>query len=167
MNLAESLFGPEYSDAISESVGMFTCRAGTGPVDIIHTAGPNIKMSLLPPGGYAIGYLGGSFLLIGVSPTTFVVGGDNGMQVRWRSDKAFDWTETGFALEGRLPEMPQFRHATSIDVDSLFYLEFTRPHRMQLVPPNQAAGNVKVRVTRYVPKFISGQAVDNLIKQDF
>jgi len=160
-NIAESLFGPEYANSVSESVGTFLCRSGAGPIDIIYEVGQNIKLNILPVGGYVIRYLEGSFLLMGRVPTAFVIGGDSGLRVGWTADETLGWTETGFVLGEETKE--KVRHAASVDVNGLFYLELLTPHRIQLKPPHGAAGDVKVKVTRYVPKFLSSHTIDRLV----
>jgi hypothetical protein len=39
--------------------------------------------------------------------------------------------------------------------DSIMKLELTRPHRIQLVPPEQAVGGVKVKIMRFASKMLN------------
>jgi len=89
---------------------------------------------------------------MGQTPTVFAVGGNNGMKVQWRNDISADWAEANFTLYDETIEQPEVA-SDATNINNLFYLEFTRPHRMRLVPPRGSAGDVKVRVIRYVPKF--------------
>lgn len=136
----KQLFGPEYDGAKQEVVS--TLHVGDKPIDIIYQHGP-MQMSLLPLGGYVIRYLEGSFI-VASNPTIKVVGGKFGLRVRWKSSISTQWSELPFPCE--LDEKQQYAGFPQ------FYLEITRPHRMQLVPPDNSHGSVKVRVLRYVSK---------------
>lgn len=134
----KQLFGPEYGGAAQELVG--TLQISNSIVDLVYKYGP-MQMSLLPPGGYVIRYLDGSFL-VNSDPPARVVGGARGMAVRWKSSISTIWTELPFPCESA--EKLQFVGSPQ------FHLEITRPHRIQLIPPSNSHGSVKVRVLRYV-----------------
>lgn len=138
--LAVELFGPEYANAVAEVLGTFEVDAQLGHTAVSYSTIPNIRTDLLPSGGYVIRYVSGSFLLLGATPVTFVVGGQTGLWVRWRTVGVQDWTEAPFPLE--IAKNKQ-------ELPGLFYLELTRPHQMELVAPSHSAGNVKLRVVRY------------------
>jgi len=138
------LFGPEYESAVQEVV--MTILVSDSPVDIIYKYGP-MQMSLLPPGGYVIRYVEGSFS-VATSPPAQVVGGEYGLRVRWKSSISTKWTELPFPCEcpTRIPVSGKQQYIGNPQ----FHLEITRPHRLQLVPPKSLYGSVKVRVLRYV-----------------
>jgi hypothetical protein len=159
-NVASGIFGPEYSGASEEEIGTFDVEV-LEPVDVIYKVTSDMKLNLLPPGGYVIRYVSGSYLLLNESPTKFVVGGSNGMQIKWSSSDARDWTSAPFAMYDEKDE-PNF-HA-SADLQDLSYVEFTKAHRLQLVPPENAVGSVVIRVIRYVPKGMIEWAVESMIE---
>ena len=138
MSDPKQLFGPEYEGAKQEVVSVL--RVCDKPIDIIYQYGP-MQMSLLPLGGYVIRYLEGSFA-VAADPPIKVVGGKFGLRVRWKSSISTQWSELPFPCESEGKQQyigsPQF------------HLEITRPHRMQLLPPDNSHGSVKVRVLRYV-----------------
>lgn len=134
----KQLFGPEYEAAEQEVVSVL--QVGSDPIDIIYKYGP-MQMNLLPPGGYIIRYLEGSYM-VSTDPPTRVVGGEYGLLVRWKSSISTQWTELPFPCESA--EKQQYIGPPQ------WHLEITRPHRLQLVPPKHSHGSVKVRVLRYV-----------------
>jgi len=141
----KQLFGPEYEAAEQEVVAVL--QISNKPVDIIYKYGP-LQMTLLPLGGYIIRYLEGSFV-VPTDPPARVVGGEYGMSVRWKSSISTQWTELPFPCES----IEKQRYIGSPQ----FHLEITRPHRLQLVPPENAHGSVKVRVLRYVSSTVPGK----------
>lgn len=148
----KQLFGPEYQGATQEVVAVL--QISNNPVDIIYKYGP-MQMSLLPVGGYVIRYLEGSFA-VASDPPAQVVGGKFGMKVRWKSSISTQWTELPFPCESA--EKRQFVGSPQ------FHLEITRPHRMQLIPPPNSHGSVKVRVLRYASPVL--QDTEKEIKQE-
>ena len=142
----KQLFGPEYAGATQEVVSVL--RVSNESVDIVYQHGP-MQMHLLPLGGYVIRYLEGSFA-VPTDPPAQVVGGEYGMRVRWKSSISTRWSELPFPCEtiGKQQYIgsPQF------------HLEITRPHRLQLIPPEGAHGSVKLRVLRYVSSAVQGSA---------
>ena len=134
----KQLFGPEYEGATQEAVAVLS--VSNDPVDIVYQHGP-MQMSLLPVGGYLIRYLEGSYA-VASDPPAQVVGGKFGLKVRWKSSISTQWAEIPFPCESA--EERQFVGSPQ------FHLEITRPHRIQLVPPPNSYGSVKVRVLRYV-----------------
>ncbi len=161
--LAATLFGPEYDNAQVETIGSYECSTSRGALDIVYRVGPNINMTLLPPGGYVIRYLEGSYLLMQHTPLIFVIGGELGMHVGWKSAAAKDWTSVPFPIAKEIIDPSDLKSIDASAVHNLFYLEFTKPHRLQLVPP-KGAGMVKVRIVRYVPSFMSGTDANSLVK---
>lgn len=139
----EQLFGPEYAGAEQEVVAALLIS--DKPVDIVYKYG-QMQMYLLPVGGYVIRYLEGSFAIS--NPPAQVVGGDCGMWVRWKSSISTQWNELPFPCE----EIGKQQFIGSPQ----FHLEITRPHRIQLIPPESAHGSVKVRVLRYVSSAVQG-----------
>lgn len=158
-NIASGIFGLEYINAESEDLGVFKIGIRE-PVDIIYKIDPNIKMTMLPPGGYVIRFLEGSYILLNESPTKFVVGGVKGLTVQWASGTSMGWTEANFGVQDIL-DVPEFPPST--DVSELSYLEFTKSHRLRLVPPVDVAGAVTVRVVRYVPEHLSDWSSDKIL----
>jgi len=126
--ISEDLFGPEYANAVEELVA--TIKVGREPIDVIYEYGKMV-MAILPPGGYVIRHIDGSFRL-DTTPPKVVVGGPFGLKVNWRSSVSLEWNSIGLPADGQ------------------FHLELTRPHRIQLVPPENGSGQVKIRVLRYV-----------------
>ena len=149
-NVAASLFGVEYEDADTEFISTTSVASGKEFYDVVHEPEPSVINHFLPPGGYVIRYMEGSYLLLDEIPTKFVIGGPRGLKVRWSRQKK--WTEANFSIKEKMSEPSGF--IASPDVSDLFYLEFTRPHKMQLVPPPNAAGSIRVRVIRFIPNFV-------------
>lgn len=139
--LCSTLFGPEYDDATVQNIADVVCESGK-LTEVTYLTEFQTKSPLLPPGGYIIKYIHGSFLLLKQDPATSVVGGMNGLQVSWKSSLAHNWTSVAF-MEADQPA-----------ADKLFYLEFTVPHRLRLMPPMDAVGSVKLRVLRCVPRML-------------
>ena len=134
----KQLFGPEYELASQEVVAVL--HVSDRPIDIVYKHG-SMQMSLLPPGGYVVRYLDGSYS-VNSDPPMKVVGGEYGLMVRWKSSVSTHWSELPFPCG--LDDRQQYAGSPQ------FHLEITRPHRIQLVPPNNSYGSVKVRVLRYV-----------------
>jgi hypothetical protein len=139
--LCSTLFGPEYDDATVQNIAEVACESGKS-IEITYLTEFQTRSPLLPPGGYIIKYISGSFLLLKMNPATSVVGGPDGLQVAWKSSLAHKWTSVAF-MEAHLPT-----------ADKLFYLEFTGSHRLRLTPPADAVGTVKLRVLRCVPRML-------------
>ena len=139
--LCSTLFGPEYDDATVENIADVACESGKS-IEITYLTEFQTRSPLLPPGGYIIKYINGSFLLLKMNPAASVVGGANGLQVTWKSSLAHNWTSVAF-MEADQPT-----------TDKPFYLEFTVPHRLRLIPPMDAVGTVKLRVLRCIPRML-------------
>ena len=131
------LFGPEYEDSEQEVV--CSVSVSNDPVDIIYVMG-QMRMTILPTGGYIIRHVEGQFT-DGGSPPIEVVGGEHGLRVRWKSSISTIWTSVPFPFEFSGDK----KFATGRDCN----IEFTKPHRLQLVPPSGCRGIVKFRILRY------------------
>lgn len=161
MSIAVNMFGPEYIDATSVDLGIFEVVGGSSqhikPTDVRDTTQPGLTSSLLPPGGYIVKYISGAFLLLNGEPAVFVVGSSRGMQVEWKSSIGHNWTSTNYPIEVEAVNADAFKSIDMSNLNNLFYLEFTMPHRLRLTPPNGSAGRVRVRVWRHIPTVLSGQ----------
>lgn len=157
-NMASSLFGPQYQDAIEEDVGIFEVFASKQLEVVYNSSG--IKLSLLPPGGYVIKYVSGHYLLLNSNSTKFVVGGSSGLHVCWSSTLTSKWTTVEHPINDEKDE-PKF---DSHNLDSLIYLEFTTSHKMLLNPPSRAVGSVKLKIIRYIPRHLDRLTAENLVR---
>jgi len=139
-SLIVSILGVEYIEADVVNIGRYVVKAGSQPVDVVDNG-----TELLDVGGYSIRYIDGSYLLP-TSPSKFVVGGVRGLNIRW--SRFANWTQVQFAIR-EVSATPKFNKFGS---DGLMFVEFTRPHKMQLIPPSVGSGNVVVEVAKFTPK---------------
>jgi hypothetical protein len=158
MSIAVSMFGQEYIDATAVDFGIFEVIGGSSnsikSTGICDTTQLGLTLSLLPPGGYIIKYISGAFLLLNGEPAVFVVGGNRGMRVEWKSSTSHNWTSVSYPIEMEAVNAEEFKSINMANLDNLFYFEFTTPHRLQLVPPIGSAGRVRVRVWRHIPPIL-------------
>ncbi len=140
--LAGALFGPDYLEARFEEIGLF---------EISNRKSLDVKTgdsTALPPGGYVLRYSSGEYLAPG-QPETFV-GGTNGLVVRWKDTEGQHWDSINFP--DVRPHAPGF--TTGWEMSHLVAVEFMRPNHMSFVPPKSAVGTVKIRIIRFIPKFL-------------
>lgn len=149
------MFGPEYVGSTQIDLGVIEIGQSK-PVDI-YIKSPIWPTQLLPPGGYIIKYINGAFLLLGDGPAVFVVGGKRGMQVQWQSSTANQWTSVHYPIDTEVVNVDSLKSIDMTNLKNYFYIEFTTPHKMQIVPPKSSVGSVRLRVWRYVPTMFSGQ----------
>jgi hypothetical protein len=161
MSIAANMFGPEYRDASPVDFGVLEIGGNVSNiskcVDIYNKSQSGLDSLLLPPGGYIVKYISGAFLLLDGDPAVFVVGGNRGMRIEWKSSIGHNWTSVGYPIENEAPNIEPFRSIDMANLNHCFYMEFTVPHRLRLVPPNNSVGNVRVRIWRHIPQVLSGQ----------
>ena len=150
--LATTVFGPEYQDTDFEVVSTPVLNANS-IVDVMYGSTAGQRTKLLPPGGYMVKYVSGAFLLLDSNPVSFVVGGEKGASVLWKSNVTYLWSRIAFPIDDAKSEAIGFASLEST-VDKLFCVEFTIPHRLQLVSPTKAVGSVKFKILRFKPKDI-------------
>lgn len=164
-NAAQNFFGVDYSGSVPESVGTFTVKANAQPLDISYRLGGQ-EMSILPPGGYIIKYIEGSFLIMKKAPTFLAIGGENGFQVSWMCSRSRSWSTVPFNIDYEAADAKELRRSINpTHVNSILQMEFTRPHRLQLIAPEKAAGEVKVKIIRYASRYLLHPTEEQLIQE--
>lgn len=141
-SIAEVLFGPEYTGSVSEDLGQYDVTSNRY-VNILYK-GNNMVTSILPPGGYVIKYLRGYYLAFDGNGTQNIINHNgSGLKVRWCDSNVREWTDVDF------PNINVTKGTLTINnIDDLFYLEFTTPHRLQLYATS-IMGSVSIRGYRY------------------
>ena len=147
--IGEILFGPDYRVMSIESLGYFI--AAKSNTKIIYNT-KNYSSELLPAGGYVLRHIFGSYL--NPSSGYHMIGGKDGLQIRWRAHSSSNWTITEFpeATAGLDPDMVEREFAGLHFLRNLFWLEFTIPHYCELLPPSNMLGSVKIEANRYVAR---------------
>jgi hypothetical protein len=160
MSIAAAIFGPEYIDATVIDFGIleiFSNPSFSAKSIDIHNKVPGLTSPLLPPGGYIVKYISGAFLLLNGNPAVFVVGGKRGLQIEWKSVVGHNWTSVGYPIEIETSNAEAFKLTDMTNLNNCFYMEFTTPHRLRLVPPCGSVGSVRVRIWRHIPPMFFGQ----------
>jgi hypothetical protein len=159
MSIAASIFGPEYIDASSIDLGIFEVPGNSSnlvkQVDVYSKMQPGLVSLLLPPGGYIVKYISGAFLLLNGSPAVFVVGGKRGTQIEWKSSIGHNWTSIAYPIDVEASNVNAIKPTDMADLNHCFYMEFTIPHRLRLVPPCNSVGSVRMRIWRHIPRCLS------------
>lgn len=150
MIVAETLFGPEYADAAQHDLGIVRVVSNT-PTDVVLIQDDQ-KFTLLPPGGYTISYVAGSLMLLDIASVPALVGSEHGVQVRWANPRNWAWTQISFPDVTVVPTT-QHARANRQTIAETFYIEFTTPHRLQLLTATRAAGEVQFAISKYTPHF--------------
>lgn len=160
------MFGPEYIGAMSVDFGIFEIPGNSlnsaKSTDIYNKTQSGAAALLLPPGGYIVKYISGAFLLLNGDPAVFVVGGRRGMQIEWQSNIGHNWTSVGYPIEVEASNAEAFRLVDMTNLNHCFYMEFTTPHRLRLIPPRNSVGSVRVRIWRHIPTVLFPQSSDVL-----
>lgn len=160
---AKNFFGPDYSGN-PEFVGSFTIKANQSEVDVTYKV-DGLNMSVLPPGGYLLKYVEGSYLILSNTPTFLTIGGKSGLHVSWMCNKSTNWSTAPFNISYEATDAKDLRRNANPDsVDHIMQLEFTRPHRLRLMPPEKAAGHVKIKVMRYVSQSLMQPTAEQLVQ---
>jgi hypothetical protein len=163
---ANNFFGPDYDGAEVELVGTFDVKANAAPVDVTYQFGPDM-MSILPTGGYIIKYMKGSYLIMSQVPTFLTIGGESGLRIGWMSSSSRSWSIAPFNIDYKATDENELRkNINPAHGQSIMQLEFTRPHRLQLLPPSQSAGSVKVKIMRYASKCLLHPTEDQLVREN-
>lgn len=164
-SVANNFFGPDYAGSDPEFVGSFTVKANRPPVDISYSLG-GISMSLLPPGGYIIRYVSGSFLIMSRTPTFLVIGGADGLHVEWMANKARSWSTAPFNIIQQASDEQELRRLVNPNaVNNIMQLEFTKPHRLRLIPPQHVIGEAKFKIMRYRSGQLAQPAEEDIIRE--
>ncbi len=143
--LAGAIFGPDYFSVKLEEIGLFDVAANRKPVEVKKRG-----VIDLPPGGYVLRYSSGEYLVAG--QTTTIVGGKHGLKIKWKPATGQSWEELPFP--DIRPRAAGF--SAGWDASHLMSIEFGHPSHLILEPPsyNSAVGTVKIRIIRFIPKFL-------------
>lgn len=165
-SVSASFFGPDYKDVVPDTIGTFDVKANSNPIDVVAVIG-GMNMSILPPGGYIIKYIEGSFLVMSKVPTFLTIGGLDGLQVGWRMSRSKSWSIAPFNIDYKASDDKELaRNINPSYSASIMQLEFTRPHRLQLIAPKKSAGRVKVKILRYASKYLMHKNEEQLIQEN-
>lgn len=143
--LAGALFGPDYFSVKREEIGLFDVVANRKPIEVKRRGSID-----LPPGGYLIRYSAGEYLAIG--QTTTIVGGKYGLKIKWKPANGPVWEVLSF------PDIKPHAAGFSAgwDASHLMAIELNHLSHLTIEPPtpNTAVGTVKIRIIRFIPKFL-------------